>query len=218
MILSLSAKQHSLPRSPSHLPEASLGLQKWNQQNAKTWISDVEKLWKRLWISDIQKAGDLQYQTSMKGSKFVASCRSLTWNSILDRTITEPPNKTMRRTKRPWLGAQVKYLQGDINAWVVVNPVSMIYYLCQLESKKLLQANLVLWNQPIQRCAFHSNPPTASLFFNTKNEANTNWYKFYMGSSKSEAHRCSLTEPSFLPTAEADRERLVGFKVSRIYG
>ena len=59
MILSLSAKQHSLPRSPSHLPEASLGLQKWNQQNAKTWISDVEKLWKRLWISDIQKAGDL---------------------------------------------------------------------------------------------------------------------------------------------------------------
>ena len=64
----------------------------------------------------------------MKGSKFVASGRSLTGNSnagavpengpvfsILDRTITEPPNKTMRRTKRPWLGAQVKYLQGDIN-------------------------------------------------------------------------------------------------------
>ena len=40
MILSLSAKQHSLPRSPPHLLEASLGfeyiptiwLQKWNQK------------------------------------------------------------------------------------------------------------------------------------------------------------------------------------------
>ena len=101
-------------------------------KNATTGIGDVEKLWKD--CESLTSSGRRPTKLPMKGSKFVASGRSKSWLgtrmlvqclkmdehgpcfSILDRTITEPPNKTMRRTKRPWLGAQVKYLQGDINA------------------------------------------------------------------------------------------------------
>lgn len=80
-----SAKQHSLPRSPPRLPEASLGfeyipniwLHKWNEKMLKqesVMSKNYEKtvnLWHPL-------AGDLP-KTSMKGSKFVASGRSKSW-------------------------------------------------------------------------------------------------------------------------------------------